>query len=107
MRWNEITGLSEQGKIGASYCYRPIHTPYLSNRRRRICPGMPVAEQELWLAISRLLWSFTFHALPDEPISLQEYEGTSGRRPLPFRLKLVPRIENLQDTFRTKTEVVV
>ncbi|RDB24674.1 hypothetical protein Hypma_008235 [Hypsizygus marmoreus] len=39
---------------------------------RRICPGLPVAERELWLAISRLLWSFTFHALPEEPISLED-----------------------------------
>ncbi|RDB24652.1 hypothetical protein Hypma_008227 [Hypsizygus marmoreus] len=50
---------------------------------RRICPGLPVAERELWLAISRLLWSFTFHALPEEPISLEEYEGLSGALPCP------------------------
>ncbi|KIK59012.1 hypothetical protein GYMLUDRAFT_1005514 [Collybiopsis luxurians FD-317 M1] len=42
-----------------------------------ICPGIHVAERELWLAISQLLWSFNFHALPDEPISLEEYEDLS------------------------------
>ena len=106
MRWNEITGLLEPGKIGALHCHR-TYRPYLSDRRRRLCPGLPVVEHQLWLAISRLLWSFTFHALPDEPISLQEYEGTSGRKPLPFRLKLVPRVENLEDTLRTKEEMVL
>ena len=75
--------------------------------RRRICPGLPVVEHQLWLAISQLLWSFTFHALPDEPISLQEYEGTLLCKPLPFRLKLVPWIENLQETLRIQEEIVL
>jgi cytochrome P450 len=58
---------------------------------RRICPGVVVAERELWLAISRILWTFTVHSLPSEPISLEEYEGMSGRTPLPFRVRFVPR----------------
>ena len=78
----------------------------LPTHRRQIRPGIGVADHQLWLAISRLLWSFTFHTLPDEPISLQKYEGTSGGSPLPFRLKLVPRIENLQETLQTKEEIV-
>ncbi|KAJ7736803.1 hypothetical protein B0H14DRAFT_2408286, partial [Mycena olivaceomarginata] len=44
---------------------------------RRFCPGVAMAEQELWLAISRILWAFTVHSLPTEPI-LQGYEGRSG-----------------------------
>ncbi|KIK54001.1 hypothetical protein GYMLUDRAFT_77292 [Collybiopsis luxurians FD-317 M1] len=56
-----------------------------------ICPGIHVAERELWLAISQLLWAFNFYSLPDEPISLEEYEGLSGRTPVPFRLRLEPR----------------
>ncbi|KAF8996231.1 cytochrome P450 [Cyathus striatus] len=62
---------------------------------RRICPGLPAAEREMWLAISRLLWSFDFRALPDQPISLQEYEGYSGHSPLPFKVRLVPRHEGV------------
>jgi cytochrome P450 len=58
---------------------------------RRICPGVVVAERELWLAISRILWTFTVHSLPLEPISLEEYEGMSGRTPLPFKVRFVPR----------------
>ncbi|KAF5366392.1 hypothetical protein D9758_009770 [Tetrapyrgos nigripes] len=64
---------------------------------RRICPGLPIAEQELWLAISRLLWAFQFEALPYEPISLEEYEGLSGRTPIPYRVRLTPRVEQLRD----------
>ncbi|KAJ7615356.1 cytochrome P450 [Roridomyces roridus] len=58
---------------------------------RRICPGMIVAEREIWLTISRMLWAFTMEALPEEPIDLKEYDGLSGRSPVPFRINLVPR----------------
>ncbi|KIK54002.1 hypothetical protein GYMLUDRAFT_264859 [Collybiopsis luxurians FD-317 M1] len=72
---------------------------------RRICPGIHVAERELWLAISQLLWSFNFHALPEEPISLKEYEGLSGRTPLPFRLIFEPRHDQVHPTLRENREV--
>ncbi|PPQ91270.1 hypothetical protein CVT25_006213 [Psilocybe cyanescens] len=64
---------------------------------RRICPGLPAAERELWLVFSRLLWSFKFEAVPDEPISLEEYDGVSGRTPKPFRINLIPRFEGVGD----------
>ncbi|KAJ7615860.1 cytochrome P450 [Roridomyces roridus] len=58
---------------------------------RRICPGMIVAEREIWLTVSRMLWAFTMEAIPDEPIDLKEYDGLSGRSPVPFRINLIPR----------------
>ncbi|KAF5372255.1 hypothetical protein D9757_009648 [Collybiopsis confluens] len=58
---------------------------------RRICPGIHAAEKQLFLAISHLLWSLNFSSLPDEPISLEEYDGSSGRTPRPFKLQLSPR----------------
>ncbi|KAJ7062710.1 cytochrome P450 [Mycena amicta] len=58
---------------------------------RRICPGFTIAEREIWLAASGLLWAYTFHCVPEAPISLQEYEGASGRTPLPFKMKLTVR----------------
>lgn len=73
--------------------------------RRRICPGIAVAERVLWLAISRLLWSFTVHELPNEPISLEEYEGTSGRTPVPFRVNLVPRHERVHSVLQLRDEL--
>ncbi|KAJ6589401.1 cytochrome P450 [Mycena capillaripes] len=60
---------------------------------RRICPGFAVAERELWLAISGLLWAFNFKDVPEEPICLDEHERSSGRTPLPFRMLLTPRHE--------------
>jgi hypothetical protein len=58
---------------------------------RRICPGMNVAEREIWLAISRMLWAFRMVQIPTEPIDLKEYDGLSGRSPVPFRVRMIPR----------------
>jgi Cytochrome P450 len=63
------------------------HCPF----SRRICPGMWVAEREVWLVISRMLWAFKMEALPQEPIDLKEYDGLSGRSPMPFRINTIPR----------------
>lgn len=62
---------------------------------RRICPGMIVAEREIWLAISRMLWAFKMEGIPGEPIDLKEYDGLSGRSPVPFRIRMIPRDENV------------
>ena len=74
---------------------------------RRICPGVVVAERELWLAISRLLWAFEIRALPDEPISLEEYEGLSGRTPLPYRVKLIPRHDRVHSLLVSEEEITL
>ncbi|EGO26305.1 hypothetical protein SERLADRAFT_367896 [Serpula lacrymans var. lacrymans S7.9] len=73
---------------------------------RRICPGMPVAEKEIFLAISRLLWAFTIQSVPGEPISLDEYEGNSGRTPLPFRIRLSPRHDNVRSVLDARAETL-
>ncbi|KAK7054530.1 hypothetical protein VNI00_003728 [Paramarasmius palmivorus] len=62
---------------------------------RRICPGMWVAEREVFLVIARLLWAFRMEQIPNEPIDLKEYDGLSGRSPVPFRIKMIPRHENV------------
>jgi len=74
---------------------------------RRICPGIHVAERELWLAISRLLWAYEIRALPDEPISLEEYEGESGRTPLPYRITLTPRHDRVQTLLEAEQEITL
>ncbi|KAH9974786.1 cytochrome P450 [Lactifluus volemus] len=74
---------------------------------RRICPGMHVAERELWLAISRLLWAFDIRSLPNEPICLDEYEGESGRTPMPYRIMVVPRHDRVQALLDAEQEVTL
>ncbi|KAK7914535.1 hypothetical protein PG985_012238 [Apiospora marii] len=64
---------------------------------RRICPAISVAERETWLAISRILWAFDMETeTPGVPIDLKEYDGLSGRSPLPFRIRMKPRHENVE-----------
>ncbi|KAI1246526.1 hypothetical protein MGN70_013426 [Eutypa lata] len=63
---------------------------------RRICPGMWVAEREIWLAVSRMLWAFDMEAAPGHPIDLSEYDGLSGRSPVPFYVNLKPRHEGVE-----------
>ncbi|KAF7585980.1 hypothetical protein BBP40_009752 [Aspergillus hancockii] len=62
---------------------------------RRICPAIGLAEREIWLTISRMLWSFNMEAAPGQPIDLKEYDGLSGRSPVPFHIYFKPRHENV------------
>ena len=43
------------------------------------------------MAIAGLLWAFDMKQLPNEPIDLKEYDGLSGRSPVPFRITMTPR----------------
>ncbi|TCD64999.1 hypothetical protein EIP91_003367 [Steccherinum ochraceum] len=74
---------------------------------RRICPGLHVAERELFLAISRLLWSFSMYELPGQPICLDEYEGLSGRTPLPYKVSLIPRHDNVLSLVEQSKEMTL
>ena len=56
---------------------------------------MLVAEREIFLGVTRLLWAFEMRPLPEEPIDLKEYDGLSGRSPVPFRVRLLPRHQNV------------
>lgn len=56
---------------------------------------MIVAERKIWLTISRMLWVFNMSEMPEEPIDLTEYDGLSGRSPVPFRVRFTPRHENV------------
>jgi len=74
---------------------------------RRICPGIHIAERSLWLAVSRLLWVYEIRSLPDEPISLEEYDGKHGRSPLPYRVTLTPRHDRVHTLLEAEQEVTL
>ncbi|KAL5410099.1 hypothetical protein PMIN04_010757 [Paraphaeosphaeria minitans] len=71
---------------------------------RRICPGMLVAEREIWLTISRMLWAFDMQQIPDKPIDLNEYDGESGTRPRSFEVRLRPRFEGARKVVEEEIE---
>ncbi|KAG6818698.1 hypothetical protein H0H93_002697 [Arthromyces matolae] len=62
---------------------------------RRICPGILVAERDIFLGVSRMLWAFKMETLANEPIDLKEYDGPAGRSPAPFRIRMIPRHDNV------------
>ena len=66
---------------------------------------MHVAEQELWLAISRLLWAYDIQS--PSAISLEGYVGESGRTPLPYRVTLTPRHDRVQILLEAEQEVTL
>lgn len=66
---------------------------------------MVIAERELWLAISRILWTYNIYSLPEEPIDLNEYEGLSGRFPVPFRVRLEPRHDRVREVLEAEDEI--
>jgi hypothetical protein len=67
---------------------------------RRICPGMIVAEREIFLTVSRMLWAFNMYEIPGEPIDLKEYDGLSGRSPVAFRVQLIPRDNQVAEVLK-------
>ena len=76
---------------------KTLHPDVTHTCSRRICPGIPLAEQEIFLAVAHLLWAFKMEQLPEEPIDLKEYDGLSGRSPVPFRIKMIPRDERVAE----------
>nr|VWP01747.1 Uncharacterized protein [Ganoderma boninense] len=58
---------------------------------RRVCPGVILAEKEVFLGLAHMLWAFKISPIPGVPIDLKEYDGVSGRSPVPFVVRLTPR----------------
>ncbi|KAF2713931.1 cytochrome P450 [Pleomassaria siparia CBS 279.74] len=69
---------------------------------RRICPGMLVAEREIWLVISRMLWAFDMREVEGAKIDLKEYDGMSGRSPVPFVVQLKERFVGVGEVLKSE-----
>jgi hypothetical protein len=78
---------------------------FQTRRSRRLCSGIHLAERQLWLAVSQLLWAFDIRSLPDEPISVEGYNGESARKTKPFRVTLTPRHDRVQALLEVEEEV--
>lgn len=64
---------------------------------RRVCPGQLVAEQGLFITISRILWGFKISPAIDEKTGkeitpdINNYSDGFNSKPLPFKCKIEPR----------------
>ncbi|KAH7343964.1 cytochrome P450 [Rhizoctonia solani] len=67
---------------------------------RRSCPGVQVAEQDMFIALSRLLWAFEFSAPPGTDVNVEQsaFVGETVRHPKEFPLIIKPRSEGRKAT---------
>ncbi|CCO31959.1 Steroid 17-alpha-hydroxylase/17,20 lyase [Rhizoctonia solani AG-1 IB] len=74
---------------------------------RRICPGIQIAEQDMFLALSRLLWAFDFSPPPRTQIDTDQsaFFGETVRRPKPFQVVITPRSERRVATIERDMEI--
>lgn len=67
---------------------------------RRICPGMHLAERNMWRIAAKLLWAFEFSQEIDpetkQPIPIDTHAYTPGvaQFPHPFKVQIKPRSES-------------
>lgn len=74
--------------------FHPHHYAYGAGRR--ICPGIHLAERNMWRTAAKLLWAFEFSPALDasgNPIPLDPEAYTSGltREPRPYKVQIKPR----------------
>ena len=60
---------------------------------RRICPGLYLANNSMYMNLSLLLWSFRIAEKPDAPIDMNAYTDTVVSHAAPFDVEFVPRLE--------------
>jgi cytochrome P450 len=99
-RYTNRTLLAAEYAASADYENRD-HYGYGSGRR--ICPGIHLAERNLFLAISKLLWAFSFSPGKDShgnpvPIDVSAYSEGFLHCPKPFPCEIKPRSEARRET---------
>jgi len=86
--------LAHDYAVGADYKNRD-HYGYGGGRR--ICPGMHLAERNMWRITAKLLWAFDISEPVDPvtgkviPLDVDAYNSAVLLCPLPFKVKVVPR----------------
>ena len=72
---------------------------------RRVCPGMHLAERNMWRITAKLLWAFEFSEPKDEkgnPITLDPDAYNAGilQAPLPFKVDVKVRSQKHVEAIR-------
>ncbi|KAG2121266.1 cytochrome P450 [Suillus clintonianus] len=60
---------------------------------RRVCPGLHLANQSLYMVLALLFWSFRIAQRPDAPIDTYAFSDTVISHAAPFEIDAIPRIE--------------
>jgi len=67
---------------------------YTFGAGRRICPGSHIAEVDLFLVLSKIIWAFDLSTLDGKPLDVDPvlaFRGHNLREPLPFKVNFTPR----------------
>lgn len=80
---------------------------------RRVCPGVHLAERNMWRITAKLLWAFNIYEPTDPvtgeilPLDENAYNSCILVSPLPFKVRVVPRSEAvLKSVKREKAEAL-
>ncbi|KAG1819871.1 cytochrome P450 [Suillus subaureus] len=60
---------------------------------RRVCPGLHLANQSLYITLALLLWSFRIVQRPDAPINTHAFSDAVIPHAAPFEIDVIPRVE--------------
>jgi hypothetical protein len=79
---------------------------------RRLCPGVNLAERNIWLAVTKILWAFDLECGTDENGDVVEpdvdpitgYGEGLVLGPKDFKIKFTPRSQKRRERIRTEFE---
>ncbi len=103
-------------KLASEYAASPDYNNrdhYIYGAGRRICPGIHIAERNMFLGVAKLLWAFSFDKQLDEygrpvPINTDPVTGyTEGFlvSPKPFECSIKPRSQAREATIMREFEL--
>ncbi|KAG1797149.1 cytochrome P450 [Suillus variegatus] len=70
------------------------HTKFITfGFGRRVCPGLHLANQSLYITLALLLWSFRIVQRPDAPINTHAFNDAVISHAAPFEIDVIPRVE--------------
>jgi len=85
---------------------------YAFGAGRRICPGMHLAENSIFIVLAKVLWAFSIHApLSDagveEELDTSDYAYEPGMMtvPTPYKLRFLPINEHREKVIREEWEL--
>ncbi|KAI6002625.1 cytochrome P450 [Pisolithus orientalis] len=85
--FNPQRWLDHNGRIRTDLKFYPY------GQGRRVCPGMYLANDSLFMTMASLLWSFRIVERPDAPIDVDAYTDTLISRPYPCKVDFIPRLD--------------
>jgi hypothetical protein len=60
---------------------------------RRVCPGLHLANNSLYITLALLLWSFRIAQRPDAPINTHAFSDVIIPHSAPFEIDVIPRMQ--------------